>query len=314
MANRLASRDVPEQVPRAGVRAGASSTGRRRAGRLRETSSIAKGAVVAFYRDQGTHHAGALTYYALMSLFPLLLLGVSLLGLIGQYPATYNSIIHHLHTIVPAKALSTVNGGLKEALRDRGTALAALLLGVVSAFYGATGYLEAARRAFNVVFSVRRGRSFIRRKLTDIASTIVLLVLVICTVVLMFAHDHVVGGLVGSEAAFVWRIARWPVALLIALLVFSFLYYVTPDARRKLRWIAPGAVVGVAIWLLASVAFSEFLARFANLNATYGSFAAVVVLLVWLWLTNVALFFGAEVNAEIARSRTATGAPRGAGS
>jgi membrane protein len=185
--------------------------------------------------------------------------------------------------------------------------VAALLLGVFSAFYGATGYLEAARRAFNVVFAVRRGRSFVRRKLTDIASTAVLVVLVISTVVLMFAPDHVVRGLVGSGVASAWRIGRWPLAIVIALVIFSFLYLITPDTERgNLRSIIPGAAVAVAIWLLASAAFSEFLARFSTLNATYGSFAAVVVLLVWLWLTNVALFLGAEVNAEIARNAPAS--------
>ena len=231
----------------------------------------------------------------------------ALLGLIGEYPSTYNAIIHHLHTVVPANALSTVNGGLKAALRNRGTALAALLLGVFSAFYGATGYLEAARRAFNVVFAVRRGRSFLRRKLTDIGSTVVLLVLVISTVVLMFGSVHVVRALVGSDAASVWRIGRWPLAVLIALLVFSFLYLVTPDTpRRGLRSIIPGAAVGVTIWLLASAGFSVFLASVSSLDATYGSFAAVVVLLVWLWLTNIALIFGAEINAQIAPRENAS--------
>jgi membrane protein len=274
---------------------------------FKRVAEITKGALVAFWHDQGTHHAGALTYYALMSLFPLLLLAVSLLGLIGEYPSTYNAIIHHLHTVVPANALSTVNGGLKAALRNRGTALAALLLGVFSAFYGATGYLEAARRAFNVVFAVRRGRSFLRRKLTDIGSTVVLLVLVISTVVLMFGSVHVVRALVGSDAASVWRIGRWPLAVLIALLVFSFLYLVTPDTpSRGLRSIIPGAAVGVTIWLLASAGFSVFLASVSSLDATYGSFAAVVVLLVWLWLTNIALIFGAEINAQIAPRENAS--------
>ena len=272
---------------------------------VRRAASVAKGALVAFYRDQGTHHAGALTYYALMSLFPLLLLGVSLLGLLGDYPGTYNAIIDHLRPVVPARALTTINAGLRAALRDRGTALATLLLGIFTAFYGATGYLEATRRALNVVFAVHQGRSFFRRKLIDIGSTIVLLVLIIVTVVLMFAREHIVRGLVGAEAAFVWRIARWPVALVSALLVFSFVYFVTPDTRhRAFRWITPGAAVGVAIWLAVSAGFSEFLARFSNLNATYGSFAAAVVLLVWLWLTNVALFLGAEVNAELERRRS----------
>jgi membrane protein len=304
---RAASRVVLDHLPGAGERREAPSTDRRRTATFKRAAQITKGALIAFWRDQGTHHAGALTYYALMSLFPLLLLAVSLLGLIGQYPSTYNAIIHHLHTVVPANALSTVNAGLRAALRDRGTALAALLLGVFSAFYGATGYLEAARRAFNIIFDVRHGRSFLRRKLTDIASTVVLLVLVISAVVLMFGTGHVVRGLAGSDAASVWRIGRWPLAVLIALVVFSFLYLVTPDSpRRGLRSIIPGAAVGVAIWLLASAAFSEFLARVSSLDATYGSFAAVVVLLVWLWLTNVALFLGAEVNAEVARRRPAS--------
>ena len=266
--------------------------------------------MVSFYHDQGTHHAGALTYYALMSLFPLLLLAVSLLGLIGDYPGTYNSIVRHLRPVVPAKVLTPLNSALRTALESHRTALAAFGIGVVTAFYGATGYLEATRRALNVVFRARQGRSFLRRKLTDIGSTVVLLVLVLVALVLMFGRGHLVRGLVGADAAFAWRIARWPTAVVIALLVFSFVYFVTPDTRhRAFRWITPGAAVGVAIWLLASAGFSEFLARFLNFNATYGSFAAAVVLIVWLWLTNVALFLGAEVNAEIERQRHADEKP-----
>jgi membrane protein len=261
---------------------------------------------VAFYHDQGTHHAGALTYYALMSLFPLALLAVSLLGLIGDYPATYNAIIRDLRPLVPAKVLTPLNAALKTALHSRRTALAAFGLGVVTAFYGATGYLEATRRALNVVYRAHGGRSFLRRKLTDIGSTVVLLVLVLVTLVLMFAREHAVRALVGGDVAMVWLIARWPLALVTALLVFAFVYFVTPDVtHRAFRWITPGAAVGVAIWLLASAGFSEFLSRVVNFNATYGSFAAAVVLIVWLWLTNIALFLGAEVNVAMERDRDA---------
>jgi membrane protein len=273
---------------------------------MRRAAAVAKAAIVSFYHDQGTHHAGALTYYALMSLFPLVLLAVSLLGLIGDYPGTYNAIIRHLRPVVPAKVLTPINDALRTALKSRHTALAAFGIGVVTAFYGSTGYLEATRRALNVVFDAHQGRSFVRRKLTDIGSTIVLLVLVLVTVVLMFAREHAVRGLVGSDVATVWRIVRWPLAVVTAMLVFSFVYFVTPDVRhRTFRLINPGAAVGVAIWLLASAGFSEFLARVVNFNATYGSFAAAVVLIVWLWLTNVALFLGAEVNAELGRGRRA---------
>ncbi len=263
---------------------------------------VVKRSVVSFYDDQGTHHAAALTYYALMSLFPTLLLGVSLLGLLGELPETYDSIIGHLRGVVPAATLAPLDAALRAALKSKGTAAAGLALAIVTALYGATGYLEAARRALNVVFGSRRGRSFIRRKLIDVASTLVLMTLVVTTLVLMFAGGGVVSEVLGSEAASVWRIVRWPGAFLCALLVFSFIYYVTPDVpRRGFRAITPGALVAVALWLAASAAFSSYLANFKSFNVTYGSFAAAIILLVWLWLTNVALIFGAEVNAEIGR-------------
>lgn len=263
---------------------------------------IAKRSVLAFYEDQGTHHAAALTYYALMSLFPTLLLAVSLLGILGEYPDTYNAIVDHLRGVVPATTLAPLDDAVRAALKDKGTATVSLAIAAVTALYGATGYLEAARRALNVVFESRFSRSFVRRKLTDIASTFVLLALVITTLLLMFAGGGVADEALGGGAASVWRLARWPGAFLSALLAFSLIYYVTPDVRhRAFRWITPGAVVGVGVWLAASAAFSTYLANFKSFNVTYGSFAAAIILLVWLWLTNVALFFGGEVNAEIER-------------
>ena len=191
---------------------------------------------------------------------------------------------------------------VKAALKDRGTAAAALGLALATALYGGTGYLEAARRALNVVFEVQRGRSFIRRKLIDVASLLVLLALVLTTLVLVFTAGGVAHRVLGPEAASVWRIARWPGALASALLVFSFIYYVTPDLhQRSFRSVLPGAFAGVAVWLAASAAFSEYLANFKSFDVTYGSFAAAIILLVWLWLTNVALLLGAEINAQIDR-------------
>lgn len=271
---------------------------------VRRGWEVAKRSVASFYDDQGTHHAAALTYYALMSLFPTLLLAVSLLGLLGEYPDTYNAIIRHLHGVVPAATLAPINAAVRAALKSKGTAAAALVVAVLTALYGATGYLEAARRSLNVVFEARGGRGFVRRKLIDVASTFVLLTLVLTTLVLVFAGGGVADEVLGAAAASVWRIVRWPGAFASSLLVFSFIYYVTPDVQqRAFRWIAPGAVVGVAIWLGASAAFSAYLANFKSFNVTYGSFAAAIILLVWLWLTNVALLLGAEVNAEIERAK-----------
>lgn len=260
--------------------------------------------MVSFYDDQGTHHAAALTYYALMSLFPTLLLAVSLLGLLGEFPATYNEIVNHLRRVVPAVTLAPLDAAVRAALKSKGTAAVALIVAILTALYGATGCLEAARRALNVVFDAQQGRSFVRRKLIDIASTFVLLALVLTTLVLVFAGGGVAHDVLGPATASVWQIARWPGAFGSALLVFSIVYYVTPDApKRAFRWIIPGAVVGVAIWLAASAAFSAYLANFKSFNVTYGSFAAAIILLVWLWLTNVALMLGAEVNAEIERAK-----------
>lgn len=263
-----------------------------------------KRSVVSFYEDQGTHHAAALTYYALMSLFPTLLLAVSLLGLLGEFPTTYDTILDRLRGVVPAATLSPIDAALRAALKSKGTAAVALTLAILTAFYGATGYLEAARRSLNVVFEASGSRSLLRRKLIDIASTFLLLALVLVTLVLVFAGGSVADEALGAVAASIWRIVRWPGAFASALLVFAYIYYVTPDVQQPGLWrIAPGAVVGVSIWLGASAAFSAYLANFKSFNVTYGSFAAAIILLVWLWLTNVALLFGAEVNAAIESAR-----------
>jgi membrane protein len=271
---------------------------------VRRAWKVAKRSVVSFYDDQVTHHAAALTYYALMSLFPTLLLAVSLLGLVGEFPSTYNAIVRHLRHVVPAITLAPLDAAVRAALKSKGTAAAGLVIAILTALYGATGYLEAVRRALNVVFEAARGRSFARRKLTDIASTFVLMALVLATLLLMFAGGGVARDVLGGEAATIWRIVRWPGAVASALTVFSYIYYVTPDVRQRgFRWILPGALVGVGLWLAASAAFSTYLANFKSFNVTYGSFAAAIILLVWLWLTNAALLFGAEINAEIERAQ-----------
>ena len=280
------------------------------------TFTVIKRTVVSFYDDQMTHHAAALTYYALMSLFPAALLGLSLLGLIGQYPETYNAIINYLEDVAPASVVQPLDDSLRTALQNKGTATTALVVSAVVAFYGSTGALEAARRALNVVFEVRNGRSFFRRKAVDIASTAVLLVLVIVTLILTFVGGRFADDLfgfigLGDTAAEIWSIVRWPAAVAMAMLVFALVYYVTPDVKqRSFRWLTPGAVVGVLIWIAASYGLSYYVSRIGDVGAIYGTFTAAIVLIGWLWLTNVALLFGAELNAEIEREKqVADGVP-----
>jgi membrane protein len=276
---------------------------------MRGLAAIGKRTLVSFYDDQMTQHAGALTYYALMSLFPTLLLCLSLLGLIGQYPATYDAIIGYLRGVAPPEVVGPLDTSLRGALRSKGTAATALALSALLALYGTTGVLESCRRALNVVFDVHAGRSFLRRKAVDTLSTVVVLTLSLTCLVAVFvggrfAEDLLGFAGLGSTAAQVWSIVRWPAAVVFAMLVFSYLYYVTPDVQhRAFRWITPGAAAAVLLWLAASYGFSLYLSRIAGATAVYGTFAGAIVLVLWLWLTNVALLLGAELNAELEREK-----------
>ena len=270
---------------------------------------IVKRTLVSFYDDQLTHHAGALTYYSLMSLFPAALLALSLLGLLGQYPETYNAIIDYLDDVAPASVVDPLDRSLRTALQNKGTAATTLVISVVVALYGTTGVLEAARRALNVVFEAKAGRSFLRRKAVDVVSTVVLLVLVLASLVMVFVGGRFAADMfgyvgLGSTAADVWSYLRWPGAFLAATLAFSYIYYVTPDVeQRAFHWLTPGAVAGVLVWLLVSFGLSAYLSSIGNVGALYGTFTAAIVVVGWLWLTNVALLFGAELNAEIEREK-----------
>ena len=278
-------------------------------GAMKGAFAVTKRTLVSFYDDQMTHHAAALTYYALMSLFPALLLAFSLLGVVGEYPRTYDAIIGYLQEVAPASVLAPLDASLRGALQSKGTAATALAVSAVVALYGTTGVLEAARRALNVVFEVPGGRSFLRRKAIDVASTLILMVLILISLVMVFVGgrfaEDILGFLgLGPSVARVWNIARWPGAVLVAMVVFAYIYYVTPDVKqRSFRWVTPGAIVGVLFWLAASLGFSTYISNYANVGAIYGTFAGAIVLVAWLWLTNVALLFGAELNAEIERQK-----------
>lgn len=266
--------------------------------------------LLAFYDDQMTHHAAALTYYVLMSLFPAALLGLSLLGLLGEYPRTYDAILNYLQDVAPASLIDPLDRSLRKAFLSKGTATTTLVVSIALTLYGTTGALEAARRALNVVFELEGGgRSFLRRKAIDIVSTFVLLVLVLSSLVLVFVGggfaEDLLGFLgLGQTVSDVWNIARWPGAFFAATLAFAYTYYVIPDVKqRAFHWLTPGALIGVALWLLASYAFSAYVSNVADVGAIYGAFAGAILLVAWLWLTNVALLFGAEVNAEIEREK-----------
>jgi len=280
-------------------------------GTRRGPLAIVKDAVARFRDHDMPDHAAALTYYALMSLFPGLLVGVILAGVLGQQSMVDKVTEYLTEQGAPAETVELVRSSLETAVAGKsGAATPLLILGVLVALYGASGLFGAVGRALNAVLETGEDRGFVRRKLTDIGSTLLVIVLSLITLVLVFVGGGVAEDLLGvlglgSTAATLWNILRWPAALVVAMVVYAYVYYAAPDdSERPFRWISPGAAAGVLVWILASAAFFVYVANFSSYNATYGAFAAVVILLVWLWLSNVALLLGAEINAAIDRVRS----------
>ena len=269
-----------------------------------------KRALDRFRSDDMTDSAASLTYYALMSLFPAMLFGVAILGLVGEQGLVTDATDYLRDAGAPTDTVDAVEGFLESAVEANSTAVGALVLGLLTTLYGASGAFGAMGRALNIVWRVDEGRSFLRRKGMDLAWTLINLILAVVTFILIFlggdfARD-VLGAIgLGDTAADLWLYLRGPAALATALLIYALVYYAAPNVEvPRFQWITPGAIVGVVAWLLISAAFFFYVANFGSYNKTYGAFAGVVILLVWLWLTNVAILFGAELNAAIKVRRT----------
>ncbi|HMI71764.1 MAG TPA: YihY/virulence factor BrkB family protein [Solirubrobacteraceae bacterium] len=270
-------------------------------------------AVVAFkrYREQQmTDRAAALTYFAMMSLFPALLVGVSLLGLFGQQGLVQDASNYLLEHGADETTADVVRKTLQNMISASSGALGAtLLVSIALALNGASGAFGAAGRALDIVYEVAEGRGFVRRKLTDLIAALVVIVLFAVVVVAVFLGGQVADDLfgkigLGETAASVWSYARWPMALVAATVAYGLVYRLAPDIRPPaVRWITAGAIVGVVLWLVLSVGFAIYIRNFATYGAAYGAFGAAIVLLLWLYLSANAFLFGAEVNAELQRSR-----------
>jgi membrane protein len=272
-------------------------------------------AVAAFkrYREQQmTDRAAALTYYAMMSLFPALLVGVSLLGLFGQQGLVQDASNYLLEHGADETTADVVRKTLQNMISASNGALGAtLLISIALALNGASGAFGAAGRALDIVYEVAEGRGFVRRKVTDLIAALVVIVLFAVVVVAVFLGGQVADDLfgkigLGETAATVWSYARWPMALVAATVAYGLVYRLAPDIRPPtVRWITAGAIVGVVLWLALSVGFAIYIRNFATYGAAYGTFGAAIVLLLWLYLSANAFLFGAEVNAELQRSRAA---------
>ena len=264
-----------------------------------------KDAFKRFQSDQMTDSAAALTYYSLMSLFPALLFAVALLGVFGQQSLIGDTASYLEDAGAPRNTVNAVTSALSSAQEQQATARTALVFGLGLSLFSASGAFGAVGRALNRVWRVEEGRGLVRRKAEALMWTLVVLLLILITFVLIFLGGGLASdvlGLIGlgERVADIWRIVRWPAALVSAMLVYAVVYYAAPNVEvRRFQWFTPGAAIGVVVWIVASALFFVYASNFSSYSATYGAFAAAVILLVWLWLTNVALLFGAELNAAI---------------
>jgi membrane protein len=262
-----------------------------------------------FSEDNLTDSAAALTYYAVLSIFPALLAMVSIVGLVGDPQTITRTLTDVVSSIGPASATQTLQGPIESLTRSSGTAGIMLIVGIVAALWTASGYVGAFMRASNVIYEVEEGRTFIKLRPLQMLVTLVLVILLALVLVALVLTGPIAGAVgsavgVGGSAVTAWNIAKWPVLFLVVILMIALLYYASPNAKLGgLRSILPGAALAVVVWLLASAAFAFYVANFGSYNKTYGTLGGIICFLVWLWITNVAILLGAELNAERERSR-----------
>jgi membrane protein len=261
-----------------------------------------------FGDDQCTDLAAALTYYAVLALFPAAIALTSLLGLVGQGTKAVDEVLKILSDLGAGGIVDSIGPTLRELSTSQGAGLA-LVLGLAGALWSASGYVGAFGRAMNRVYEVGEGRPIWKLRPAMLLLTVVLVVLaaaVLLALVLTGPVAETVGDAVGlgSTAVLIWQIAKWPVLLIAVVVMVALLYYATPNVKQpKFRWVSVGAALAILTWIVLSVAFGFYVANFASYDKTYGALGGVIAFLLWLWITNLALLFGAELDAELERGR-----------
>lgn len=272
-----------------------------------EWKYIGKKTLRDFIGDQCTDLAAALTYYTVLSIFPALLVLVSLLGVVGQAQATTDAVLGLVEGVAPGAA-DPVRPVIENLASSQAAGLT-LIAGLAAAVWTASGYVTAFSRAMNRVYEIEEGRPFWKLRPVMLLLTVVLLILTSLMAVLLVVSGPIaqtIGGAIGlgSVAVLIWSIAKWPVLVLFAVLMIAILYYGTPNVRPpKFRWLSVGALMALAVLAVASLGFYIYIANFDSYNATYGAIGGVIVFLLWLWLVNLSLLFGAEFDAEVERGR-----------
>jgi membrane protein len=261
-----------------------------------------------FKDDHLTDWAAALTYYGVLSLFPALIALVSIVGLVAD-PATVTRVLLDIVSKLSPTAVNSMRGPIEGLTDNRGGAGLALVIGLAVALWSASNYVGAFIRADNAIYEVEEGRPFWKLRPLQMVVTLVLVLLVAIVALALVVSGPVARAVgeavgVGDTAITVWNIAKWPVLLLFVLLLIAILYHTAPNVKLPgFRWITPGSVLAVVAWIVASALFAVYVSNFGSYDKTYGSLAGVIVFLLWLWITNIAILLGAELNAELERSR-----------
>ncbi|MEV5490231.1 YihY/virulence factor BrkB family protein [Streptomyces bobili] len=277
----------------------------------RSWMAVLKGTVKEFKDDELTDRAAALTYYGVLALFPALLVLVSLLGIAGR--SATDEVLENIQKLAPGPARDILTDAVTQLQGRSGIGSVMALVGIVLAVWSASGYVAAFIRSANAVYDVPEGRPVWKVLPVRVGVTVLLLVLaVLSALIVVFTGDlarragTALG--IGDTALTVWSIAKWPVLVVLVTIMIALLYWATPNVKgRGFRWITPGSVLALLIWLIASAGFAFYVANFASYNKTYGTLAGVIVFLVWLWISNIAILLGLEFDAELARQRAVAG-------
>ena len=261
-----------------------------------------------FSKDECTDLAAALTFYSVLALFPALIAMLSLLGVVGQGRRTVDTLLGVVSDVGGSSVADTLRPTLIALSQTPGAGIA-LILGLAAALWSASGYVGSFGRAMNRIYEIGEGRPIWKLRPVMLLVTLVAVILsAVAALALIITGPaaQAVGDAIGlgSTVVLIWSIAKWPVILLIVVLIVAILYYATPNVQQpRFRWLSIGALVAIVVWVLASAAFGFYVASFSSYNKTYGSLAGVIVFLLWLWITNLALLFGAELDAELERGR-----------
>jgi membrane protein len=267
-----------------------------------------KRTVQEFQEDNLTDWAATLTYYGLLALFPALIVLVSLVGLLGDPESTTNTLTDIVTKIGPDSAASTFEGPIKQVTESRATAGFALITSTLVALWSASGYLGAFIRASNVIYETREGRPFWKLRPLQLLMTLVVVLLLAVMAMGVVLTGPIVSDVaepigVSDTAVSIWNYAKWLLIAVLFVLMIGLIYYAAPNVKQRgYSWITPGGLVALVVWLVASAAFGLYVSQFGSYNKVYGSLAGLVVILIWMWITNLAILFGHELNAERERN------------